>query len=75
MPAHPLANFEIKNYYENESGFNGIYSSDNLLKTIKNEAYVINLDPFGVEPVPKYIQKFIRHKNIKTNIFRIQAEN
>ena len=41
---HPLINFEIKEYYENEPKFNGVYSRDNLAKTIKNEAYVINLD-------------------------------
>ena len=67
-------------------------------KTIKNGAYVINLDEyadvdthwialyvknnkviyfdsFGVEYVPKEIKKFIGHKNIKTNIFRIQTDN
>ena len=32
-------------------------------------------DSFGVEHVPKEIKKFICHKNIKTNIFRIQADN
>ena len=86
IPPQPLTNFEIKDYYENES------------KTIKNGAYVINLDEyadvgthwialyiksngviyidsFGVEHVPKEIKKFIGHKNIKTNIFRIQADN
>ena len=30
---------------------------------------------FGVEHVPKEIKKFIAHKNIKTNIFRMQADN
>ena len=30
---------------------------------------------FGVEHVPKEIKKFIEHKNIKTNIFRIEADN
>ena len=30
-------------------------------------------DSFGVEHVPKEIIKFIGNKNIKTNIFRIQA--
>ena len=43
MPPHPLTNFEIQNYYENELRFNGVYSRDNLPKTIKNGAYVINL--------------------------------
>ena len=28
---------------------------------------------FGVEHIPKEITKFIKNKNIKTNIFRIQA--
>ena len=97
-PPHPLTHFEIKEYYENESRFNGVYCRDNLPKTIKNGAYVINLDEyadvgthwialyvkhnevvyfdsFGVEHVPKEIKRFIGHKNIKTNIFRTQADN
>ena len=32
-------------------------------------------DSFGVEHIPKEIIKFIKNKNIKTNIFRIQAYN
>ena len=44
MLAHPLTNFEIQEYYKNEPKFNGVYSRDNLPKTIKNGAYVINLD-------------------------------
>ena len=31
-------------------------------------------DSFGVEHVPKEIKRFIEHKNIKTNTFRIQAD-
>ena len=30
-------------------------------------------DRFGVEDIPKEIKTFINNKNIKTNIFRIQA--
>ena len=30
-------------------------------------------DSFGVEHIPKKITTFINNKNIKTNIFRIQA--
>ena len=26
MPSHPLTNFEIKMYYQNEPKFNGVYS-------------------------------------------------
>ena len=43
MPPHPLTNFEIKKYYQNELRFNGVYSRDNLPK-IKHGAYIINLD-------------------------------
>ena len=97
MPCHPLTNFEIQKYYQNEPRFNGVYSRDNLQK-IKDGAYIINLDEysdigthwvalyvqnnnnnviyfdsFGVEHIPKEIRAFINNKNIKTNIFRIQA--
>ena len=30
IPLHPLTNFEIKDYCENEPRFNGVYSRDNL---------------------------------------------
>ena len=96
MPPHPLTNFEIMKYYENESRLNGVYSRDNLANKIKDRAYVINLDEhsdigthwialyvrsndisyfdsFGVEHIPKKIKEFLKNKNIKTNIFRIQA--
>ena len=43
MPPNHLPNFEIKNSYENEPRFNDVYSRDNLPKTIKNGAYVVNL--------------------------------
>ena len=36
---------------------------------------IIYFDSFAVEHVPKEIEKFIEHRNIKTNIFRIQANN
>ena len=44
MQPHPLTNFEIQKYYENEPRFNGVFSRDNLPKEIKDGAYVINLD-------------------------------
>ena len=43
---HPLTNFEIQEYYQNEPRFNGVFSRDNLLNIIKNGAYVINLDEY-----------------------------
>ena len=47
MPSHPLTNFEIQKYYQNEPRCNGIYSRNNLPKTIKDRAYVINLDEYA----------------------------
>ena len=46
MPPHPLTNFEIQKYYQNEPRFNGVYSRDNLRK-IKDKAYLINLDEYS----------------------------
>ena len=46
MRPHPLTNIEIINYYKNQTRFNGVYSRDNLPRTIKNGAYVINLDEY-----------------------------
>ena len=91
-------NARIKMRNENKPRFNGVNSRDYLPKTIKNRAYVTNLDEyadvgthwvalyvknikliyfdsFGVEHVPNEIMHFARGKNIKTNIFRIQADN
>ena len=45
MLPHPLANSEIQKYSQNETRFNGVYSSNNLHK-IKDGAYVINLDEY-----------------------------
>ena len=36
---------------------------------------VTYFDSFGVEHIPKEIKKFISNKNIKTNIFGIQAHD
>ena len=38
MPPHPLTNFEIKKYYQNEPWFNRVYSRDNLPKILKDWA-------------------------------------
>ena len=46
MPPHPLTNFEIENYYKNNPKFNGVYSRNNLPKTIKNGSCVVNLDEY-----------------------------
>ena len=45
---HPLTNFEIQEYYQNEPRFNGVFSRNNLPNNsnIKSGAYVINLDEY-----------------------------
>ena len=47
IPPHPLTNFKMQKYYQNEPKFNGVYSRNNLPKKIKDEAYVINLDEYA----------------------------
>ena len=39
------------------------------------QSEIIYFDSFGVEHVPKEVEKFIGHKNIKTNIFWNQSNN
>ena len=62
LPAHLLTNFEIKEYYQNEPRFNGVFSGDNLSNTIKNIAYIINLDEYhdiGTHWVALYVNNKI----------------
>ena len=59
MSPHPLTTFEIKEYYENESRFNGVYSRDNLPKTIKNRTCVVNLGEYAYvdsHGIPLYVK-------------------
>ena len=48
LTTHPLTNFEIQAYYQNEPRFNGVFSRDNppSNNSIKNGAYVVNLDEY-----------------------------
>ena len=47
MPPHPLTNFQIQKYYQNEPKFNGVYSRDNLPNEIKDGSQVINLNDYS----------------------------
>ena len=38
-----------------------------------NENNITYIDSFGVEHIPKEIRKFIRNKNVVTNIYRVQT--
>ena len=40
-----------------------------------NRNEIVYFDSFGVEHVPEEIKKFIGNKNIKANIFRVQANS
>ena len=88
MPPHPLINFAIQKYDQNEPRFNRVYSTNNLLKINLDEYKsirtqwialcvigdnVIYFDSLVVEHIPKEIKKFIGSKNITTNMFRVQA--
>ena len=57
MPPHPLTNFEIQKYYQNQKRSNCVYSRDNLPK-IKDGAYVINIDEYshiGIHWIALYV--------------------
>ena len=47
MPPHPLTNYEIQKYCQNEPRFNEVFSRDNMPKKIKDGSYVINLDEYA----------------------------
>ena len=40
-----------------------------------NRSEILYFDSFGVENVSEEIKDFIRHKNLKVNFFRVQANN
>ena len=46
MLRHSLNNFEMQMYYQSQLRFEGIYSRNNLRKTMKDEACVVNLDDY-----------------------------
>ena len=72
MLLHPLTNFEMQKYYQNETRFNGIHSRDNL-PNIKGGAYVINFDEcieVGTHWLALYCQrsKVIRPRPFKNSV-------
>ena len=46
MLPHPLRNFEVQTYFQNEPRFNGVFSRNKLPKIIKDGECVINLDGY-----------------------------
>ena len=60
MPPHPLTNFDIQNYYQNEPRFNSVYSRNNLPEKVKDGAYVTNLDEYadvGIRWIAYFVTK------------------
>ena len=72
MPPHPLTNFEIQRYYQNEPRFNGVFSRNNPPKTIKDGKYVINLDEYtdvGTHWIPVFCN---RNEIVYFNSFSVE---
>ena len=67
MPPHPLTNFEIQKYYQNEP-------KTHWIALYVNGNNIIYFESFRVEHIPREIKKLIGNKSI-TNIYRIQAYN
>ena len=44
IPPHPYINFEIKKYYQKKTNFKDVYPQNNLPNTVKDKAYIVNLD-------------------------------
>ena len=63
MPLHPLTNFEIQKYYQNESKFDGVYTRNNLPK-IKDGTYVTNLDEYS-DIGTHWIVLYAQNNNVK----------
>ena len=51
MLPHPLGNFGMQKYYQNEPNFNSVYSRNNLPK-IKDGTYLINRDESEINRNP-----------------------
>ena len=46
-----------------------------MVALFRNRSEIFFFDSFGVENIPEEIKVFIPNKNIKANIFRVQANN
>ena len=80
IPPHPLTNFEIQTYYQNEPRFDGVYSRDNIPDKIKDGAYVINLDghsDIGTHCIALYVlnNMLVILIVLELNIFQEKSKN
>ena len=79
MTSYPLTNFKILSIYPIKDGAYVINLNENpnigtnwVALCLPNNG-VTYFYSFGVEHIPKETETFVGNKNIKTNIFRIQA--
>ena len=63
IPPHPLTNFEIEAYYQNEPRFNRFYFRDNLPDEIKDGAYVVNVDEYS-DIATRWIALHVNNKTV-----------
>ena len=63
IPPHPLTNFEVLKYYQNEPRFNGVYSRDNLPNKIKDVAYVTKLDEYS-DIATHWVALYVNNKTV-----------
>ena len=77
---HPLTNFEIQTYYQNEPRFKGVLSRDSLPNTIRSHelgsavkygAYVINLDEYH-DIGTNWVALYVNNKTVtyELNLFQ-----
>ena len=60
MSSHPLKNFEIQKYYQNEPTFNGVFQEIIYLKKLKDGAYVKNFHEYidlGAHWIPLFCNR------------------
>ena len=60
----------MKEYFFKNKRFNGVYSRDNLPKTIKNGAYVINLDEYA-DAGTHWTALYVKNNEILTSILLV----
>ena len=63
IPPHPLTNFEIQKYYQNQPRVNAVFSRNNFPQKIKDGAYIINLDEY-TDVGSHWIALFFNKNNI-----------
>ena len=69
MTPHPLTNFEIEAYFQNEPIFNGVYTRDNLPDKIKDGIFVVNLDEYS-DIATHWTALFVNNKTVNNKTIK-----